>query len=384
MRTRFTNCRVVDARGERRCDVFIENGAISADVQSPADVTYDLAGRVLMSAFTDTHCHLRDPGYPDKETMETGMRAAVRGGYATLCAMANTMPVCDTAERVAANLRRAEELGLCRLVQAGAAGVGLSDEIPADRRAISGVTRVVSNDGKTILNDEFMRGLLCDSKRYGFIVSTHCQPERATVRRDLRLLAQTGGALHVGHISRAETAAMIREAKAAGLPVTCEVMPHHIFAWDDDYRVNPPIRTHEDVEALIEAVLDGTVDCLATDHAPHTEADKRAGAAGISNIEHAAAIFHTVLCLGHGMSLPALSRLMSANPARLLGTGTGLVEPGERADLVVFDPQEEWTIRKEDMISRSHNTPFEGRRVKGRVKMTFVKGELLYDDGRAI
>lgn len=384
MRTRFVNCRVVDASGERREDIYVENGAIVNAGTAAPDRTFDLGGKVLMSAFTDTHCHLRDPGFAEKETMETGMRAALRGGYATLCAMANTLPVCDTAQRVLTNLQKAERLGLCRLVQAGAAGVGLSDGIPTDRKALSRVTRVISNDGKTVLNGGFMEALLRDSQEYGFIVSTHCQPERATVARDIALLEKTGGALHVGHISRAKTAAMIRDAKAKGLNVTCEVMPHHIFAWDDAYRVNPPIRTRQDVEALIDAVLDGTVDCLATDHAPHTEADKRAGAAGISNIEHAAAIFHTVLCVQHGMSLPALSRLMSANPARLLQTGTGLIAPGERADLTVFDPNEEWTIKKEDMISRSHNTPFDGRQVVGRVKMTFLKGELLYDDGRAL
>lgn len=381
MRIRFQNARIVDARGERAGDVVTENGRISADTDASCDRTVALDGRlILMPAFVDTHCHLRDPGWPEKETMESGMRAALSGGYATLCQMANTRPACDTPGRVMKNLKKARALRLCRLIQAGAAGEELSDRTPSDYAALARVTPVLSNDGKTIEDAGFMTRLLMASRQYGFLISTHCQPERRIVSRDLALLAETGGRLHVGHISRAETAQMIRDAKAKGLPVTCEVMPHHVFGFDDPYRVNPPMRTADDVRALIRAIADGTVDCLATDHAPHTEQDKQAGAAGISNIEHAAAIFHTVFC-DNGLSLPYMSRLMSETPSRLLGLGGGRIEPGMRADLTVFDPDAVWTIRRDEMISRSHNTPFEGRTVRGRVCMTMVEGEIRYDNG---
>ena len=378
MRIRYENARLVDARGERTGALVTENGCIAADTNAPCDETQDLHGLVLTPAFTDTHCHLRDPGWPEKETMETGMRAALAGGFGTICAMANTNPVCDTAARVAANQEKAEGLKLCRLVQAGAAGMDLLDAEATDYAALSRVTRVISNDGKTIESAAFMERLLRASERYGFLVSTHCQPERATVRRDLALLRQTGGHLHVGHISCAETAEMIRQAKAQGLPVTCEVMPHHLFGYDNPYRVNPPMRTRADVQGLLAAIADGTVDCLATDHAPHTEADKRAGAAGISNFEHAAAMFFQVFT-ENGLPLTLLSKLLAHNPAKLLGAGEGLLLPGERADLVVFDPDATWTIRAANMISRSHNTPFDGRTVRGRVIKTIIGGEPLYD-----
>ena len=383
MRTRYENANIVDASGERTGALVVENGVISADTAGRCEAIVDLGGLTLLPAFVDTHCHLRDPGWPQKETMESGMLAALKGGYCALCAMANTQPVCDSAEKVISNHARAGSLKLCRLVQAGAAGVGLGDDIPADYAALSAVTNVISNDGNTILNDRFMEQLLRASDKYGFIVSTHCQPERAIVKRDIELLRHTGGRLHIGHISRRETVEVIRAAKAEGLPVTCEAMPHHLFSWDNGYRVNPPIRTHEDVLALIEGVRDGTVDCLATDHAPHTPADKAAGAAGISNIEHAAAIFNRVF-QDNGLPLTLMSRLMSANPAKLMGIGTGLLRAGERADIVVFDPGAEWTIETDGMRSRSRNTPFEGRKVSGRVLMTIIEGDIRYDNRQAL
>lgn len=383
MRTLIQNARVVDADGAREGDVAVENGVLSADTQSPCARTLDLRGLTLMPAFVDTHCHLRDPGYPQKETMESGMLAALSGGYGTLCAMANTDPVCATPALVTANHARARALGLCKLVQAGAAGLGLGDETPTDYAALARVTRVLSNDGKAIASDAFMESLLRASDKHGFLVNTHCQPEREIIARDLALLKRVGGRLHIGHISRRESVEMIRAAKAEGAAVTCEVMPHHIFGWDNPYRVNPPMRTHDDVLALIAGIADGTVDCLATDHAPHTEADKAAGAAGICNIEHAAGMFWQVFT-ENGLPLTLLSRLMSANPARLLGTGQGLIRPGAEADLIVFDPDAVWAVRREDMRSRARNTPFEGRALRGRVLMTMIGGEIRYDHRPAV
>jgi len=386
MVTRYANARLIDASGERFGELCTENGVIRACGQGiglPCDETVDLGGRALMPAFIDLHCHLRDPGYPQKETMETGMRAALKGGYATLCAMANTNPVCAAPEQVLANHEKAKKLRLCRLMQSAAAGENLDDQIPTDYAALSRVTGMLTNDGKTIFSDDFMRNLLIASKEYGFLVSTHCQPEKKTVARDIALLREVGGNLHVGHISCRETAEMIRAAKRGGLRLTCEVTPHHLFGHDDDSRVNPPLRTKSDVEALIEGIKDGTVDCLSTDHAPHTAADKAVGMAGISNIEYAAQVFMKVF-YDNGIPLTKLSELASRNPAKRLGKETGLLAAGYPADLAIIEPEGEYTIRQEAMISRSNNTPFDGRAVRGRVTRTIVEGETRYDHGQAL
>lgn len=386
MIVRYQNARLIDAMGDRFGDLYVEDGLIRYCGEAGhqySDMTVDVKGQAILPAFIDLHCHLREPGYPNKETMETGMRAALKGGYAMLCAMANTNPVITTPALVEENHQKAQSLRLCKLMQAAAAGEHLGDTVPTDREALSRVTGMLTNDGKTIFSDDFMRELLLDSKRYGFLISTHCQPERKIVARDIGLLREVGGNLHVGHISHAQTVALIRRAKAEGLIFTCEVTPHHLFGYDDDYKVNPPLRTEADAIALIEAVRDGTVDCLATDHAPHTEEDKRSGMAGISSIEYAVSIFLAVFH-EHDIPLTRLAELTSYAPARRLGIKAGLLAPGYPADVVVLDPDEAYEIKKDDMISKSHNTPFEGRKVRGRILKTIVEGETRYEYGQAL
>lgn len=376
---------LVDADGERRGDLYLRDGKILSvgPVEQPFDEELKLDGLSLLPAFIDLHTHLRDPGLTYKEDMESGMRAALQGGYAHVCAMANTKPVIETPELVEANLRKASRLRLCRLTQAAAAGVGLKDETPTDREALSRVTKLLSNDGQTIFSDEFMRQLLLDSRSYGFLISTHCQPERKIVRRDLQLLALTGGRLHIGHISHRETLEAIRQAKAQGLRFSCEVTPHHLLGHDSAYRVNPPLRSLEDTRALLEGCRDGSIDCLSTDHAPHSPQDKTQGMAGISNIEYAFSIFWR-LFQENGIPLSRLSQMASQTPARLLGRNAGLLRPGMDADLVVVDTKAVRVLREQDMVSRSHNTPFGGEKLLGRVLYTIVEGEIRYAyDGRA-
>ena len=380
MITLYRNARLIDASGDRYGDLCVEDGIITGCFPlswGRADKVVDMRRSVIMPAFIDLHCHLRDPGYPQKETMETGMRAALKGGYAHLIAMANTNPVIATPALVEENHSKAARLKLCALTQAAAAGEELGDSTPTDRAALSRVTKVLSNDGKTIFSDDFMRNLLLDSTKYGFLISTHCQPERKIVERDINLLREVGGNLHIGHISRAETVAMVRNAKAEGLSLTCEVTPHHLFGWDSDYKVNPPLRTRADVEALIEGIKDGTIDCLSTDHAPHTPEDKANGMAGISNIEHAFQIYLKVF-QENGIPLTRLSEMLSCNPASRLGLHTGLLRPGYPADITVLSVEEESELDAYSMISRSHNTPFHGRAVQGRVLSTIVEGETRY------
>ena len=386
MITLYRNARLIDAQGERYGDLCIEDGIITACAPlcwQRADRVIDMRRNALMPAFIDLHCHLRDPGYPEKETMETGMRAALKGGYAHLIAMANTDPVMATPAMVQENQEKANHLRLCKLTQAAAAGESLGDEQPTDRASLSRVTKVLSNDGKTIFSDDFMRRLLLDSGKYGFLISTHCQPERKIVERDINLLREVGGNLHIGHISRAETVDMVRKAKAEGLQLTCEVTPHHLFGWDSDYKVNPPLRTRTDVEALIEGIKDGTIDCLATDHAPHTPADKARGMAGISNIEHAFQIYLKVF-QENNIPLTRLSEMLSLAPAKRLGIKAGLFLPGYAANVTALSVEEESEIDTMSMISRSHNTPFHGRKVMGRVLRTVIDGETRYEYSTAI
>lgn len=386
MTTLYRNARLIDANEDRYGDLLVEDGAILFSgplCWQRADKTVDMRRNALMPAFIDLHCHLRDPGYPQKETMETGMRAALKGGYAHLIAMANTDPVITTPALVTQNHDKAKRLRLCSLTQAAAAGESLGDCEPTDRAALSRVTSVLSNDGKTIFSDEFMRQLLLDSAKYGFLISTHSQPERKIVERDIRLLGEVGGNLHIGHISRAETVDLVRRAKAAGLTLTCEVTPHHLFGWDSDYKVNPPLRTRADVDALIEGIKDGTIDCLATDHAPHTPEDKANGMAGISNIEYAFSVYLKVFS-EHGIPLTRLSQMLSYHPAKRLGIRAGLLQPGYPASITALAVEEEGEIDAYAMISRSHNTPFHGRRVQGRVLKTIVEGETRYEYGAAI
>ena len=387
MITKYTNANIVDKNSNYKGTVVVNDNIIiyvgpeESCTITNADNTVDVKGYTLMPSFIDMHCHLRDPGYTQKETLESGMRAALAGGYTTLCAMANTDPCCSKPERVQANLDRAFRLDLCRLIQCASAGEDLNDEIPTDYAALAKVTRIISNDGATIFNDKFMADLLIASTTYDFIISTHCQPERQIVARDISLLSKLGGNLHVGHISRCETAEMIRNAKQQGLPITCEVTPHHLFGYDLNYKVNPPLRTKEDVDALIEAIKDNTIDCLATDHAPHTPADKDMGIAGISNIDYAMQIYLKVF-YDNNISIKRFSEMSSFNPARLLRLNAGLIKSGYVADIVIIDTEYQGIIEKDKMLSKSHNTPFDGREIRGKVLRTIKGGVVKYDNGR--
>ncbi len=377
MSLRLYNARLIDAAGERaESELFVDDaGRICAPCACESEL--DCKGLTLAPALIDLHTHLRDPGFPQKETMQTGMLAAVAGGFSTLVAMANTKPVMSTPALVEENLQKSRELGLCHLIQAAAAGENLESETPTDWAALARVTKVLSNDGKTITSEDFMRKLLLASAEHGFLISTHCQPERETVARDLRLLRETGGRLHIGHISRRETLDMIREAKASGLKLTCEVTPHHLFACDSEYRVNPPLRRREDVKALIEGARDGSIDCLSTDHAPHTPADKRAGMAGISNIDHALSIWLRVF-YENGIPYARLFEMACATPARLLALNRGRLDIGYEADLILVDTEVKHPIRLREMRSHSHNTPFAGRMLRGRNALTMIGGNIVF------
>ncbi|MDR2741512.1 MAG: dihydroorotase [Treponema sp.] len=385
---------------------------------------------VLTPAFTDLHAHFRDPGLDcgplPAETLESASLAAAAGGYGTVVCMANTKPPLDSLKALEALKTRADALGLIDLYPAMALTVGMEGRSLSDIASLSPglpFPRLLSEDGRDLADDGLFLAAFAEARRLGLAVSCHCDAggpeaeaakqagagrdvwsrieENNATRRVLDLGRQAGCRIHVAHVSTIEAADMIRQAKTAlrgqagpeggrGFALTCEVTPHHLaltgetaFALGDESygRVNPPLRTEADRQALIAAVLDGTVDAIATDHAPHKEADKAKGAPGFTGLETAFAVCRTELVREGCLSLSRLSALMSAVPARILGLGEsrGRIAPGFRADLVILDPDASWTVKPSAFISRGKNSPFAGRELLGRVRMTIHGGRVVYE-----
>lgn len=385
MKTLIKNVEIIDAEGPRSGKVLIEDGKIKkvykekGMVRAAYDEEIDGDGHALMPGFIDMHCHLRDPGYEYKETMETGMKAALKGGFTVLVAMANTKPIIDNEDALKNNLDKAAELELCQLIQVAALTRDFGDQELVDFETLQPLTNVFSNDGVSVLDAEIMSRGLAASETDNFILAAHCDPETELVRRDIELLEKNGGHLHVCHISKKETLDAIREAKEKGLDISCEVTPHHLFASAMEYRVNPPFRTYPDRRALIEGIKDGVVDMCGTDHAPHSEEDKLKGAPGINNFEMAFAMYYTVF-EQNGIGVAKLSEMLSAAPARRLGLKAGLIKEKYPADLVLVDLNWEGKINPKQFISKSRNNPFGGETLKGKVLMTMVKGKVKYDN----
>ncbi len=291
-----------------------------------------------------------------------------------MVAMGNTKPVMDNAQLLQETVARANDLGLAEVIQVGTVTVDFSEDEVVDFAAMSKVTPILSNDGHNIDNAKTMKAALAASAQEDFILATHCEPETETVERDTALLAQEKGAhLHVCHISKADTLAAIVAAKKKKLDITCEVTPHHLYASALEYRVHPPFRSWPDRKALIEGARNGDIDICGTDHAPHTDADKAAGAPGINNFETAFAMYYTVF-KGAGIPLPRLSEMLSAAPAKRLGIKAGLIKEKYPADLVLVDTEASWKVDPKAFVSKSHNTPFGEERLTGQVLLTF-KGD---------
>jgi dihydroorotase len=434
--------RIIDESTDAVGSVLIEDSRISA--VSPLSAGFAGAGdavcidaaalgrasgkrAVLMPAFTDLHAHFRDScrdgGPLPAETLESASLAAAAGGYGTVVCMANTKPPVDTLEAAMAVKARADALGLIDLYPAMALTASM------EGRSLSGITalspaspfpRLLSEDGRDVADDGLFLAAFAEARRLGIAVSCHCDAggpeaedakrsgagrevwsrieENNATRRVLELGRRAGCRIHIAHVSTCEAADMIRKAKAAlreqaeggnGFTLTCEVTPHHLALTgetaralgDESHgRVNPPLRTEADRQALIAAVLDGTIDAIATDHAPHTEADKAKGAPGFTGLETAFAVCGTELVRGGRLSLSRLSALMSAAPARILGLGEsrGRIAPGFRADIVIVDTEAPWTVDPAAFMSRGKNSPFKGRELLGRVLMTIHEGRVVY------
>lgn len=378
------NVKIIDSSISFKGDLLVENGKISK-IDSDINITgiedlkiIDGKNKILMPAFIDLHTHLRDPGLTHKEDLETGQKAALKGGFTVLCPMANTKPVCDNEQIMEYVLSKARKLDLCDIKQVCAITENLEGEEIIDIEKMRTYTDLFSDDGYTLHNEKIVRDALVLSKELDFKVLTHCQPEFEIVKRDLNLLKDVGGNLHICHISLKDTLDEIKRYKNDGYKFTCEVGPHHIFGYGLEYRVNPAFAEEEDMKHLIQGIKDGYIDMIGTDHAPHTKEDKEKGAPGISNIEVAFQMVNKVFN-ENNISLNKLSEMMSANPAKLLGLKQGLIKEGLRADLVIVDSEQEEVIDVSKFISKGKNNPFDGQKVRGKVIMTIRNGRVMYD-----
>lgn len=406
-------------------DVLVESGriiAIGTEIGA-GDQVVDATGCVVMPGLVDMHVHLREPGYSHKETLRTGTRAAAAGGVTTVACMPNTNPAIHNAQVVQWIQEKAAADACVRVEIVGSitkdlSGTQLSD---IDEMIQAGII-AISDDGKTTMDEALMEEAMrliapteiplishaedhrisaggamhggVQSQRLG-IPGIPSEAEWGIIQRDIRLAEKTGAKLHIAHISTREGVQLVREAKHKGLRVTAEAGPHHFMLTDrcvseerTETKVNPPLRPLEDVDAVLEGLLDGTLDAIATDHAPHDRVSKETSyvkaAFGISGIETSLALSYTELVVKRGMLLSRLVALMASNPAAILGLDRGTLKPGAWADLIIFDPEKHWIINPENFESMGKNTPFTGTEVQGIVKDVFVAGKAIKQEGTLI
>ena len=333
-----------------------------------------------MPAFVDLHFHMRNPGQEHKETLLSANKAAIKGGYTDLLAMANTNPVIDNKTLIKEIIEKNNSLGMTRLLQVSAVTKGLKGKDLVDFEENRKATRFFSDDGKNIDDERIMREALLASKQHDFIILDHSEEETEMVIRNLDLVRQTGGNLHFCHISKKASMEAIIKAKEEGLKVTVEVAPHHIYASNVSYRVNPPFASEEDRLFLIESIKNGYVDAIATDHAPHTPEDKANNAPGISGIETSFSLCHKVFT-DNEISLKLLSKLLSASPAKFLGLSPRVIRAGMQANLVVIEEKKS-QIDSSLFESKGKNTPFDKEMVYAVIDKTIRKGDILYDNGQ--
>ena len=390
------NANMIDAYESFCGDILITDGIITEigkEINKEGIDIIDAKGLTLMPSFIDTHAHFRDPGLTYKEDMESGSRAAAKGGYTGVCLMGNTNPICSTKEVVEYVRNKAKEIGLIDVHQCvsitenfGGKSIEHLNAFDDDKELVA-----ITDDGVGVMDSSIMMKAMEKAKKNNWIVMSHAEDktfskidmriaEDLMTIRDLYLAKVTKARLHMAHVSTIESIEAIRRAKKEGSNVTCEVTPHHIALTTEEsnYRVNPPIREKEDVNAIIEGIKDGTVDCIGTDHAPHTEEDKAKGSPGMVGIETAFSICYTELVKKNGISINKLSELMSRNPAKILGMNKGSITIGKDGDLVLVDLNKEIVIDKEKFASKGKNTPFHGRKYFGEVIMTIKGGKLIY------
>lgn len=387
------NVKVIDWSQNFIGDVYIKDGKIE---EIGKNLNKDCSiiegrGRTLLPSFIDMHAHFRDPGFTYKEDIETGSRAAARGGYTMVNLMANTNPICSSMKELNYVLNKSKELDIIDIHQTVSITKNFNGEDIDHLDTLDNI-KVISEDGRDVMDSKVLMSAMFKAKEKNIIVMCHSEnhdvsnidsrlSENLMTWRNITLSQFTGCKVHIAHVSTKESMKYIMDFKDKGIKVTCEVTPHHIAMTDDvHYKVNPPLRKKEDVEFLIKSIKDGFVDCIATDHAPHTAEDKIKGSPGISGIETAFSVCYTTLVRENNISLNKLSQLMSKNPADLLGVNKGEIKIGTEADLVLVDTEEKYYINVEEFCSKGKNTPLDGEIVYGKVKATIRSGKVIYKD----
>ncbi len=393
--TTIKNIRIIDHSQDFTGNITLENGkiiAINSDSATGADVI-DATGKgwVLLPAFTDLHVHFRDPGFTHKEDVETGSRAALRGGYTTVNLMPNTNPVASSMEIVRDVEARVHALNLISANQTLSMTKDLKGEDIEHLKALEKEEVLfVTDDGKGVNDRALMKEIFEICKERNITIMCHAEAsefsatdmraaENVMTQRDCELAVETGGAIHFCHVSTKEAVAMIAQAQQKGGKVTAETTPHHLFATGEEvnhYRVNPPFREKEDIDALIHAIQTGVITAIATDHAPHTEEDKAKGSPGMIGLELAFPLCYTKLVKEGHISLQKLVEIMSTTPSKMMHLNKGKIEVGMDADFAIVDIENQFQIDKETMASKSKNTPFDGAKVYGKVIATIRKGEV--------
>ena len=385
-----------------RLDLLCRNGVIEKiekNIQDPADKTVDAQSLTLLPGLVDMHVHLRDPGLTYKEDVFTGCRAAAAGGVTSLLAMPNTKPPMDSPALVEELLQRAES-ACCRVYPAVCITKGMKGEELAPFMELQKAGAVaLTDDGRPVENSLLMAEAMKEAASLGLRVVSHCEDLYLSqgglmnegTAREIALAESYGVPIHICHVSTAVSAAMIRDAKKRGVQVTGETAPHYLLLTEEalrkknaDWRMSPPLRTDEDRRALLEALRDGTLDAIATDHAPHSEEDKAdfyRAPNGSIGMETALSACYTALVKPGYLTLPELIAKMSLNPARLLKLPGGTLRAGGPADFALFDENRRWTVDRDRLHGRSKNTPFHGMSLSGKVVMTVCRGEIVYQDG---
>lgn len=413
----FKNATVLTGDGLKKTDIYVDNGIIvsigSGDCVG-AEI-FDFDNCYILPGFADVHVHLREPGFSYKETIKSGTAACARGGYTDVCSMPNLNPVPDTPQHLQEQLDIIERDALIRVHPYGAITLEQKGEALTDFDALSKKAVAFSDDGRGVQDGDMMRTAMLSAKKNNKIISAHCEvnallnggyirdgvysrthghrgvppeSEWKMVERDIKLAEETGCSYHVCHISTKESASLIREAKARGVDITAETAPHYLILTEDDveehgrFKMNPPIGNREDRAALIEGILDGTIDMIATDHAPHSAEEKAKGLEkslmGVVGIETAFALMYTHFVKTGKMTLEHLAKLMCENPRRRFSLGHGKIAVGEKADFTIFNLEESYNILPEEFMSMGRSTPFENERVYGRCKMTVCDGQIVW------
>ncbi len=419
------NGRIIDpANGvDEVTDLLIKDGKIASigNVENYDGEIYDASGMIVAPGFVDLHCHLRDPGLEYKEDIYTGTRAAAHGGFTSICCMANTHPVNDNAAITRAIIEKVKREGVVNVYPIGAITKGLKGEELAEMGQMQKAGAVaMSDDGKPVMNGRKMYLALQYAKAFGITLISHSEDtditaegqmnegtvctrlglkgipraaEETMIARECILAEELGAHVHIAHVSTEGSVDIVRHFKARGAHITAETAPHYVYGtdelvdeldYDGDARVNPPLRTDKDRLACIEGLKDGTLDCIATDHAPHHLDEKRVefalAASGISGFETAFALCNTAMVLTGLMDINMLISKMTCEPARALGLNAGTLTPGAAADVVVIDPNMVWAIDPTKFLSKGKNTPFKGKVVTGAIKRTYVSGNCVWQE----